>query len=796
MKVCLCALVALAALQPLGAEGERRRFEYLEDFEEDPPKGAIYPGWEQVASSGFPSWNRIELVHDPDGARSGERYLRMTTQGGKTALRMQKKIAWLIDPARCYRLSALVRLTATRRNIATVTISWLNRRFELLDETTAPPASEPGGWREMSMDLPSVPAETMWAVIRLGFEGSDVRGECCFDRLMLTRPPQLRLLPADRTLPVFDPAHAPRFILLARELAEGPHQAELQLQAPDGKRTLLGRGLPVRDGAAVPFELPVLGPGGYTLIARISGPDGVPVDRTCPVMVVDRPWLASPHQSSLFGGSFDPFIRDYGDARGLAELGLFHRARVTLWHRPAPGERRSPGAAEIFEFVRRLSEADSLSVIGRIDTPPADLFPDVDPSTLDRGTGAFPEIDRKSWEPQLKAVSLRFREFVPFWQPGGSLVPTEGLLASFEGQPVSTIEAEDAGDLLRRLVSHAAAGPSANPAFVDVDRILDADGFPGPGFLALRAANGILPGATPRPDLLPLLGPPVRAAFEKEGRAILVLWTDGDEVEREFNLGAEAEAFPPLGAPWRLAPGERVRVGAMPLFIGRVDQSFLETQLSLRLFDPADPTAPGNTLPLRTDPVTRILKFRNRSRLSEITNLRVRIEDPLPPGWIVRPRVERDLAIPPGKELTHELTFLLPPAEEAGERPLGVELLYTQDGRSQSVREKLPIRVVPQITVEIKVADLPGEDARRVTVRFSNTTARKRTVVASVRLPDRPEQTEPLGTLEPNSPAERILEYVIRDLRSIEAERLKIEVLCEEAGGERLHARKVASLRR
>ncbi|HXX94666.1 MAG TPA: hypothetical protein VEN81_13615, partial [Planctomycetota bacterium] len=530
-------------------------------------------------------------------------------------------------------------------------------------------------------------------------------------------------------------------------------------------------------------------------VARISGPDGVPVDRDCPVLVVGPPWLTSSRQVNLYGGSFDPFVRDYLDPRGLAELGGFQRARVTLWHRPTPGERRSPSSAEIFDFVRRLSEADSLSVVGRIDTPPAELFPDVDASTLGRGTAAFGEIDRKSWEPQLKEVSLRYREFVPLWQPGGSMVPTESLLTTFEGQPFSTLEGEDPGGLLRRLIAHAASGPGAPVAFVDMDRLLDADGYPGAGFLALRSANGILPGATPRPDLLPLLGPPVRAAFEKEGRVILALWTDGEEAEREFNLGPEAEAFPPLGVPWRLSPGERVRVGAMPLFIGRVDQSFLETQLSLRLVDAAEPSAPGNTLPLRTDPITRTLKFKNRSRQSAITNLRVRVEEPLPAGWTVRPLVERDLTIPPGKELSHDLTFILPPTEEEGERPFGIELLYTQDGRSQSVRDKLPIRVVPQIVVDLKITDLPGADGQRVTIRFSNSTSRKRTVVASVRLPDRAEQTEPLGTLEPNSPAERVLEYVVRDIGGFPRERQRVEVICEEVGGERLHARKTASLR-
>ena len=793
MKLCLSALIALAALA--GSE-ERRRFEYLEDFEEAPPKDAVYAGWERLSSPAHPAWNRIEWARDPEGARSGEHYLRMTTQGGSTALQMLKKIAWPIDPARSYRLSALVRLTAARANLATFTVTWLDRRFAVLDETASSPVAGPGGWREIALDLPSLPAGTMWAIVRINFEGADVQGECCFDRLMLTRPPRLRILPADRRLPVFDPSTSPRFNIVARELAEGAHQADLKLRRPDGTVTPLHSGLPVRDGAVLPVELPRLEPGAYTLIASVSGPDRVAIDRECPVLIPNRPWLEVPRQASLVGGSFDPFAREYVDAPKLAELGGFHRARVALWHREKPGERKAPEAGHLFDFVRRLSELPAVSVVGLVDAPPAPLFPDVDPATLERGTRALLQIDRKAWEAPLRATALRYREFVPLWQPADALVKTEDLLKTFDGERVATLEPDGPEEILRRLVIHAASAAGAPPVFIPVDRLLDADGYPGPAFLALRAANDVLSGAVPRPDLPPLLGPPVKAAFEKGGRAILVLWSETGDVDREFNLGADAEVLPALGAVRRHVPGERLRAGAMPVFIGKVDPSFLETQLSLRLADPADPSAPGNTLPLRADPVTRILKFRNRSRQSEITNLRVRLEDPLPPDWIVRPIQARDLSIAPGKELNHELTFVLPPTESEGERPLGVELLFTQDGRPQSVRERIAIRVAPQIEISVQVTDDPGiDDAKRVSVRVTNATSRKMTLVAAVRLPNRPEQTEPLGTLEPKSPAERTLEYLVRDVRLIDSAALKIEVLCEERGGDRLYARKSAPLK-
>jgi len=51
-----------------------------------------------------------------------------------------------------------------------------------------------------------------------------------------------------------------------------------------------------------------------------------------------------------------------------------------------------------------------------------------------------------------------------------------------------------------------------------------------------------------------------------------------------------------------------------------------------------------------------------------------------------------------------------------------------------------------------------------------------------------------MGTLEPKSQGERPLEYILRNVSSIEAARRKVEVLCVESGGERLHARKVVPL--
>src|SRR5206468_10814437 len=109
-------------------------------------------------------------------------------------------------------------------------------------------------------------------------------------------------------------------------------------------------------------------------------------------------------------------------------------------------------------------------------------------------------------------------------------------------------------------------------------------------------------------------------------------------------------------------------------------------------------------------------------------------------GWVVRPLKIEGLALPPGQELSPELTILLPSSEQEGERSLEVELRFLQAGRPQVVREKLPIRIVPQIEIDIQVSDAVGvPDAKRVTVRVTNRTSVPRTLTALVRLTGRPE---------------------------------------------------------
>lgn len=768
MSLFLSAAFALAAF--VAGPGDE---EAVDDFEETPAGDAIAAGWERVSSPSHPSWNRIERVRDPRGAASGEHFLRMTGLGDSTAIQMQREHAWKIDPSRSYRMSVQVRIDAPGRNVAGFTVIWLDGHHREVGQAASPTLRRSEGWRTLSLDLTSIPPGTAWAVVRLSLDGPDVRGECSFDRLTLSRPVRLRLSPLEGSLPILESRRSSRFRLQARELPEGRHRAAVTLKGPDGsEKTLVDQ--EIRSDSSLDVPVPPLAPGAYALTARLAGSE-----REWTLLVRPAPWLAEPGQVPLVSGAFDFSGATYRDVPALAELAGFRRIRVAIW----------PNRAR--ELMLELSRAGSMTMVGSLEGPPPELFPEVDPALLEKGMAAVRSIDPRLWEPQVRELVRKYREFVPLWQIGATVVRTDALLNPGAGEPVVTIDSPDPAELVRLIVLSAGAG--AAPIFVSADRLLDEEGYPKAGFLAVRVANDVLSGAKPRPDLVSLVGAPVRAAFEKDGRAILVAWTE--KGESEFSVRAPGEVASPLGSVRPLTAGERLRAGPMPLFIGKVDPLLPEERVTVQLVDPADASMSA-ALPLGAEPSSRVLRIRNRSRRSGLSDLHVTFPEPLPRGWVVRPLKIEGLSLPPGQELTPELTILLPPTEQEGERSLEVELRFVQAGRPQVVREKLPIRIVPQIDIDVQITEAPGlTDAKRVSVRVTNRTSVPRTLTALVRLPGRPERSEPLGTLEPRSSAERTLDYLVRDLRLIDPTRLKVEVLVEERSGDRLHSRKTLSLK-
>jgi len=820
---------------------------HVEDFETREVLDVVYDGWERVRSPAHPACNEILLREDPAGARSGRFYLRMNTLGGCTAFRMLPRRAWTIDPTRSYSFRAWARLDGTRSNTAAVTLTWMGPDLETLAEDRSVPLSRAKDWSEIALEVPRVPPQAQRVAVTLRFEGHDVRGSCDFDLLELVGRPRLDVAPQDRILPVFDPGEPPRL----RVTVPAPAPEQYRLEAVT--RTLEGRGVhrleprEIVSGKPLPLEFPPHAPGYYELhLTLFRGPEEIA--RRLSPLVVPGPSPEPPRP--LFGISLNPFTTDYAGAAGLVRLGGFRQVRITLWDRPAAGRRRAPEPAGLLSLLREIGEADPLSVVGVLADPPEGV--DVDRETGRHGPLALLGADPRTWEPALGAAMRDFRGHVTHWQIGGEHyasaasrpgaaaalrtaretlrkldrtarlgVPVEPLRERPEGADFATIlldpSAPHRGDatgelfvvlplppgtrlsqaaaLLRTLVHHAAAEPRASAVFLPVESsspggLLDADGYPQAALLAVRAANAILSGTTFRGEMR-FLPPPARGfLFERDGRVAAAAWCETGEAEIDLDWGEEAEIWPPLGEARPYRPGERLRLGEMPVFLRNVDAGLVETQAGLSFEDPPEGGGGPGRLPLQLDPIRKVLRFRNACPDREgLTEVRLKIGG-LPEGWKVEPASPGADALGPGGEFSREILFRLPRDASEGSYEIGLELSFRRAGRPRSVRLRRTLEVVPPFGIGVESTS--SGEARRVEVRVTNRSNRAALLQARIRLPGLPERTEPMSLA---ASEEGVRSFTVPPPREGEAAGRVVEVLCEECGGTRFHARKVVPLR-
>jgi hypothetical protein len=265
------------------------------------------------------------------------------------------------------------------------------------------------------------------------------------------------------------------------------------------------------------------------------------------------------------------------------------------------------------------------------------------------------------------------------------------------------------------------------------------DDAPAP-IAALRTFHDLLSGAEARPGFRPFPPEFHPHAFERDGRITIALWSER-RVEREVHLGDGVRLHPPLGTPRALAPGERVAFGPLPVFLSGIDPALLRLLGGFEIVDPV--------LPLQRAPLLREVRFREPA-----TDLRIRLLDPLPAGWTVRPR-----------DVDRELTILLPASAAEGSFDLAFEVSFVRDGRPLSFRAVRSVRVEPRI----HLSAAPGP-----AVLVANRSGAARSLLLRIRAPGRAEETLPLALPDGASRAVPIPAGA--------------EVECEERGGDRLRA--------
>jgi hypothetical protein len=279
-----------------------------------------------------------------------------------------------------------------------------------------------------------------------------------------------------------------------------------------------------------------------------------------------------------------------------------------------------------------------------------------------------------------------------------------------------------AADLVRRAVTLAAS--DARPAVLLVSSRLPAEAV-----AALRTADERLAGARPRP------AGPAQAAFERDGRATLVFWSDVPG-ERALDLGEGVRWVPCLGPSRPHVPGETIRVGPLPVFAVGVDPALLDLQATLRLADAR--------VFLRRAPTALDLRFRNPGP-APLADVRFRVLDPLPAGWDASPRTAAPAPLAPGAELAFAPALRPGPDAAASSLVLRVEISFLRAGRPEKLAAAFRLQAAPLLEVAL------ARDGARATMSVSNRSDRPAILLARVRLPGQAEQLEPLGALGPGA---------------------------------------------
>jgi hypothetical protein len=258
------SLVLLALALGLGpGDGD-----LVEDFE-----GASAEGWERVASEPYPPYNTVERVRNPEEAKSHSQFLRLQTMGGPTAVRRSALQPWAIETGRPYRLSVWTRLSRTKRNRASLSVTWVGPGGDPLLDQRSPSVDKTEGWTLLSIDLFQAPPGAAGLLPCLNFDGDDVRGTCDFDLLRLVPVERLEIQPVGRRWPVFNTEEYPRFSIRLAGLPDGIHTVTAVLRLAEGPEHRRTATIRVPSDPIATLDFPPAPVGAHELLVSVDGRD-------------------------------------------------------------------------------------------------------------------------------------------------------------------------------------------------------------------------------------------------------------------------------------------------------------------------------------------------------------------------------------------------------------------------------------------------------------------------------------------------------------------------------------------
>ncbi len=811
----------LLALLPAFGE-EAREPDYLRDLLQEAPfsidrdLNGIPDAWSEIRESGFRAFPGSIAI---EGGAS----LRFALNGRTVGLETRDAVP--IQPDAAYYLEGRVRSLRLVSGAPEVEVRWLDRDRRLL---ASGPRVLPAGeaWTPFRLEIPVVPPQACFAVVRLVARGREVDGRVWFDAVRLFRQPRFSLegLPPGH---LFEEAGPAAMTLVLGGLDPGLYGLEGVLMDQDGnvhwhweEQVSLPKGLTRRG-----VEVPLPEAGYFRLRVALSVGGRVLTVRETPLGVVPSlpplPQTTGGEGSAI--GRLGVLVRPEAARASQQALLLEHlapgAAAIEIW---TPGVRLDGGGwgenpADI--LLRRMARR-GVSCIGILGDPPSASPQDIIRSTILRYWGEVDawalraesadgwEVQQKRWEGIRSWASALPR--AEQWGVVSSGPGIEGLrigppfgfalLPEGAGAPqglarwsVLSLEPPEPGPRIRqrlRAFSLKALRElwAGRAVFLRMDgaagELLLPDGAVAGEFLAWRTLAHLLRDAR-------LLGeahisPDVEAyALSRGGQTLLLAWArePGREVRVVMPAQVPVTALDLLGGTRSLEPvlGQvTLTIGDLPTGFLSVSGGWLSTRRTMRL--------DGPVLAART-PTRRLFRFENGFDTPLIGSLRLTA----PPGWRVIPS-SLPVALDPGAAFAAPVDLIPAPYEVTGgwkdgkEKRLLAELSFGS-GSQSALAVPVPFRFA-QDALDVSLSSLYQSRGDEILVSQQVVNRGKAPLICDAFLSTRgrPERRVPLGRLSPGEI--RRVEYVVPWREMLEGETV---VGVQELDGRRRFA--VESLR-
>lgn len=391
------------------------------DFGEQADKNFdLWPdGWTRLRGPGYPQYVQIGIV----AAEPEANCLKIKLDGGAALVSTP---ATPVAPRFSYVAEANVRTKGLHYDVASLTLSFLDERRNLLEEIESPRLSGTTSWTPLRIG-PVAPSsdKARFAVLTFHLrprDKEDLRGEAYLSGVRLSRLPQLTLR-AEGDRPLYFVGDPIKVTTDVSGMSAANNQVVFELLDPYGKvltqekQSLATMPLPAGGDdktaltASSSWQPPVPGPGFYRVNVKMVGEDGLSLQRSISLAVVES--QAAPDRGN-FGWTLPDAERPLDFAPLITVLGQAGVSWVKFptWY----NEEDQARADRLAWFAERLGQ-HGIEMVGLLDQPPASqakLF-----GAIGRTPIAAIFNDQDVWEPSLDPLMMRLSLKVHWWQLGG-----------------------------------------------------------------------------------------------------------------------------------------------------------------------------------------------------------------------------------------------------------------------------------------------------------------------------------------------------------------------------------------